>query len=80
MTQIPYAGIGLGVTLFLGAWAFIEAETVRSRAVIVSAAAVVCLLAMIWHGLTGTIIRLIATSIFGIGCLIFLVWHGYRIR
>jgi hypothetical protein len=80
MVQIPYAAIGLGVAAFLGVWAFIEAETVRSRAIIAAAAAAILLLPTVWHSPAGYIIRLIATMVFGIGCIVFLRWHGYRIR
>lgn len=80
MIQIPYEGIGLGVSIFLGVWAFIEADTDRGRIFIAATMAVLFLLPKVWQGLAGSIVRLIGWTVFGIGCLIFLKYRGFGIR
>jgi hypothetical protein len=78
--QIPYTAIGLGISIFLGVWAFIEAETDGGRVMIAAVMAILFLLRIFWRGPAGSLVWLIACMIFGIGCYIFIKWRGVGIR
>jgi hypothetical protein len=80
MIQIPYAAIGIGVAVLFGVWAFLVAETVKARAVIAGAAAVVFLVGALFPTPAGRLISLLAWMIYGIGCIIFLKYNGLEIR
>jgi hypothetical protein len=78
--QIPYAGIGLGVALFAGIWAFIVAESVKERAVILIAGAASFGLRFIVPSRTGRLVSLVLCMVYGAGCLIFLRLNGVGVR
>jgi len=78
--QIPYTAIGIGISVLLGIWAFIEAETDRGRVVIAAAAAFLMIMRVCWRSRTGNLAWLVGFMIFGICCFIFIKWRGVRIR
>jgi hypothetical protein len=78
--QIPYAGIGLGVALLLGIWAFLIAETVRERTVIAIAPIFAFAVRFIIPTRAGRVISLVGLMVYGIGCIIYLRLNGMGIR
>jgi len=78
--QIPYAAIGIGIAVLLGVWAFVIAETVRARAVIVAVPVLVFLVPVLFRSRAGHLISLIGFMIYGLGCLIYLRWAGVGVR
>jgi len=78
--QIPYAGIGLGVALLAGVWAFLVAETGKDKAIILAAAAVAFGLRFLLPSRTGGVVSFVACMVYGIGCLIYLRVNGVGIR
>jgi hypothetical protein len=78
--QIPYGAIGIGISILLGIWAFIEAETDRGRILIAAVMAFLFLLHILWRSPTGNLVWLISWMLFGICCFIFVKWRGVRIR
>jgi hypothetical protein len=78
--QIPYAGIGLGVALLLGIWAFLIAETVRERAVIAIAPVLAFAVRIVIPTRAGRVISLAGLMVYGIGCIIYLRLNGLGIR
>jgi hypothetical protein len=78
--QIPYAGIGIGIAVIFGVWAFIVAETVKERALIAGIPIVIFLIRIFLPSLTGQLISLIGWVLYGIGCIIYLRYNGMVIR
>ena len=78
--QIPYAGIGIGIAVILGVWAFIVAETIEERAVIAGIPVVVFLIPVIFPNPIGWLISTIGWVIYGLGCIIYLRLKGVPIR
>lgn len=78
--QIPYAGIGIGIAVIFGVWAFIVAETIEERAVIVGIPVVVFLIPVIFPNPIGRLISTIGWVIYGLGCIIYLRYNGVGIR
>jgi hypothetical protein len=78
--QIPYAAIGIGVAILLGAWAFLVAETERARAVIVAVPVAFFLIRLVFPSPAGRLISLIGWMLYGLGCIVFLRYNGINIR
>jgi hypothetical protein len=78
--QIPYAGIGIGIAVIFGVWAFLVAETGKERAVIAGIPVVVFLIRIILPSLAGQLISLIGWVLYGLGCIIYLRYNGMVIR
>lgn len=78
--QIPYAGIGIGIAIIFGVWAFIVAETVKERAVIAGLAILVFFVGAIVRSPAGQLISLIGWVLYGLGCIIFLRFNGMAVR
>jgi hypothetical protein len=78
--QIPYAGIGIGIAVIFGVWAFIVAETIEERAVIAGIPIVVFLIPVIFPSRIGWLISTIAWVVYGVGCIIYLRYNGVEIR
>jgi glycerol-3-phosphate dehydrogenase len=78
--QIPYAGIGLGVALLLGVWAFLVAETVKERAIIAIAPVLAFAVRVVIPTRAGRVISLVGLMVYGIGCIIYLRLNGMGIR
>jgi hypothetical protein len=78
--QIPYAGIGIGIAVIFGVWAFLVAETIEERAVIAGIPCVVFLIPVIFPTPIGRLISMIGWMIYGIGCIIYLRYNGVGIR
>ena len=78
--QIPYAGIGIGIAVIFGVWAFIVAETIEERAVIAGIPVVVFLIPVIFPSRIGWLISTIGWVVYGVGCIIYLRYNGMGIR
>lgn len=78
--QIPYAGIGIGIAVIFGVWAFLVAETVKERAFIAGIPVVIFLVRILLPSLAGELISLIGWILYGIGCFIYLRYNGMVIR
>jgi predicted tellurium resistance membrane protein TerC len=78
--QIPYAGIGIGIAVIFGVWAFLVAETRKERAYIAGIPVVVFLIRIILPSLAGQLISLIGWILYGLGCIIYLRYNGMVIR
>jgi predicted tellurium resistance membrane protein TerC len=78
--QIPYSGIGIGIAVIFGVWAFLVAETGKERAVIAGIPVVVFLTRIIFPSLAGQLISLIGWVLYGLGCIIYLRYNGMVIR
>lgn len=77
---IPYGLIGIGISILLGIWAFVEAETAWGRVLIAVVMAVLFILHVLWRGQTGNLVWLICWLAFGVCCFIFVKWRGGGIR
>ena len=80
MVQIPYAEIGIGIAIILGAWAFIVAEDERERAVIVGLPILIILIRFLFPSHAGRLISLLGWMLYGLGCIIFLRLNGMSVR
>ena len=78
--MIPYAAIGIGIAVLLGAWAFLMAETIKERAVILGIPFVIFLIPIVIRSSAGRLISLVGFAIYGLGCLIYLRYQGVGIR
>jgi len=78
--QIPYAGIGIGIAVIFGVWAFFVAETLKERAIIAGIPVVIFLIRILLPSLAGELISLIGWILYGIGCIIYLRYNGMEIR
>jgi hypothetical protein len=78
--QIPYAGIGIGIAVIFGVWAFVVAETVKERSIIAGIPVGIFLVRIILPSLAGELISLIGWIFYGIGCVIYLRFNGMEIR
>lgn len=78
--QIPYTAIGIGVAVLFGVWAFLVAETLRQRAVIVIAPLIAFALPYVVRSRAGRVGALALWMAYGIGCIIFLRLNGLEIR
>jgi hypothetical protein len=78
--MIPYAAIGIGIAVLLGVWAFLIAETVKERLVILGAPILVFLIPVVFRSRAGSMISLLGFMIYGLGCLIYLRFNGVGIR
>ena len=78
--QIPYTAIGIGVAVLFGVWAFLVAETIRQRAVIVIAPLIAFALPHVVRSQAGRVGALALWMAYGIGCIIFLRLNGLEIR
>jgi hypothetical protein len=78
--MIPYTGIGLGISVIFGVWAFIVAETVRERAVIAGIPVIVFLIPVIIPSPVGRLTSMIGWMMYGLGCIIYLRYNGMEIR
>lgn len=78
--QIPYAAIGIGIAVLLGVWAFLIAETVKERLVIIGVPILVFLIPVVFRSRAGSLISLAGFMIYGLGCIIYLRYNGVGIR
>ena len=78
--QIPYAGIGIGIAVIFGVWAFFVAETLKERAIIAGIPVIIFLIRILFPSLAGELISLIGWMLYGIGCIIYLRYNGMVIR
>ncbi len=75
-----YGVICVGLGLFFGIWACIEAESVKGRVFIVTTMVCIFFLPVVWRRSTAFSLSYIAWAIFGIGCYIFIKLRGIGIR
>ncbi len=75
-----YGAIGVAIGLFFGIWAFIEAESVKGRILIIIAMLCIFFLPVVWRRPTAFSLSYIAWAVFGIGCYIFVKIRGVGIR
>ena len=78
--QIPYAAIGIGVAILFGVWAFLVADTVRERAIILIAPLLALVAPSLVPSRAGRAISLVLWMAYGIGCIIYLRLNGLEIR
>lgn len=78
--QIPYAAIGIGIAALLGVWAFLIAETVKERLVIIGVPILVFLIPVVFRSRAGSVVFLAGLMIYGMGCLIYLRYNGVGVR
>lgn len=78
--QIPYAAIGIGIATILGVWAFLIAETVKERAIIIGIPILIFLIPIVIRSRSAQLIFLVGLMIYGLGCIIFLRYNGVGIR
>jgi hypothetical protein len=77
---IPYSGIGIGIAVIFGIWAFIVAETVKERAIIAGIPLVIFLIRSAFPSPAGQLVSLIGWMVYGIGCIVYLRFNGMEIR
>ncbi len=75
-----YGVFCVGLGLFFGIWACIEAESVKGRIFIITTMLCIFFLPVIWHRLAAYSLSYIAWAILGIGCYIFIKLRGVGIR
>jgi hypothetical protein len=78
--MIPYAAIGTGIAVILGVWAFLVAETIKQRAVIVGFAVLIFLFGALLRSTAGQVVSLAGWVVYGLGCIIFLRLNGVGVR
>lgn len=78
--QIPYTAIGIGIALLLGVWAFLIAETIKERLIIIGVPVVVVLIPIVIRTSVGRLVSLVGFMIYGLGCVIYLRFNGVGIR
>ncbi len=75
-----YGVFCVGLGLFFGIWACIEAESVIGRIFIATTMICIFFLPVIWRRLAAYSLSYIAWALFGIGCYIFIKVRGVGIR
>jgi len=79
-SMIPYTGIGLGISVIFGIWAFLVAETLKERAILAGIPVIVFLIPVIIPSPVGRLISMIGWMMYGLGCIIYLRYNGMEIR
>jgi hypothetical protein len=78
--MISYTGIGLGISVIFGIWAFLVAETLKERAILAGIPVIVFLIPVIIPSPVGRLISMIGWMMYGLGCIIYLRYNGMEIR
>jgi hypothetical protein len=71
-----YAMVAMGISLFLGIVAFIKADSVTGRAVIVTTAICLFLLPAVWRRQAVAYVAYVGWVLLGLGCYIYIKWLG----
>jgi hypothetical protein len=72
---MPYIAIGIGWGLLMGVWVFIEAESVKGRALILAIMLALFSLPIIWRRPAASLVSFFGWVVFGIACYIFIKWR-----
>ena len=80
MIQIPYTEIGLGIAIILGVWAFLVADTVKERAVILGIPIAIMIITAVFRSRAGSLVSLVGWMLYGVGCIIYLRFNGMELR
>jgi len=80
MIQVPYTEIGLGIAIIFGVWAFLVADTVKERAIILGIPIVIMLVSVAFRSRAGRLVSLVGWMLYGVGCIIYLRYNGLEIR
>ena len=74
---VPYQSIGIRIGVLLGIIAFLAAESVRGRILIITAMILLFLLPSVWPHSTARFISFFAWIVFGLGCYVFVKYRGF---
>jgi hypothetical protein len=80
MIQIPYTEVGLGLAIIFGVWAFLVADTVKERAVILGIPIAIMIITVVFRSRAGRLVSLVGWMLYGVGCIIYLRYNGMEIR
>jgi hypothetical protein len=80
MIQIPYTEIGLGLAIIFGVWAFLVADTVKERAIILGIPIAIMIITVVFRSRAGRLVSLVGWMLYGVGCIIYLRYNGMEIR